>query len=254
MIDSINLLSLGFTSEGRSSHNSRTIMLNELEILLQYIQKQNAPKEDYLHAIIEDNCLCKHSGVTRKISAEHLVNLYTLDPDIAVFKALLYFWQRDIPSRPLLALLCSYCRDYVLRLLIPVILQISQGSAIPKKTLEEYLDASKPGVFTQATLESTVRNVIASLTKSGHITGRVNKLRSCATATPCNVSYALFLGYLNGERGQSLFRTEYAALLDCPTDRMIELAGTASRSGWIVFKQIDNIFDIQFPARELAHE
>jgi len=253
-MNKIDLSGLGFCLEGRSTHNSRTIMFNELQILLQDVDQPNIQKEDFLYAIIENNCLGKRSGITRKITAEHLVNLYSLDPNITIYKALLYFWQRDTQGHPLLALLCAYCRDYVLNLLAPFILQIPQGTVISKKPIEEFLDKNKPGAFTRATLESTVRNVVASFTKTGHITGRANKLRACATATPGSVSYSLFLGYLRGERGQSLFSTEYAKLLDCPVERMIELAEAASRSGWIVFKHIDNIFEIKFPARELVYE
>ena len=63
-------------------------------------------------------------------------------------------------------------------------------------------------------------------------------MRSRAMATPGSVSYALFLGYLIGVRGEALFRTEYFAhLLDCSLDQAIELAEEASRRGWIVFKQ-----------------
>ena len=253
-MNSIDLSRLGFHLEGRSSHNARTIMLKELQLLLKKVDIKNARKEDYLYAIIEDNCLGKRSGITRKLSAEHLVNLYTLDSNFAIFKALLFFWQRDVLGHSLLALLCACCRDYILSLLIPHILKIPQGSTISKRVLEEYLESKKPGKFTQSTLESSVRNVIASLSKSGHITGKVNKIRSCAIATPGSVSYALFLGHLTGERGQSLFKTAYAKLLDCPMERMIELTETASRSGWIVFKHIDNIFEFQFPAMELTNE
>ena len=249
-----DLSRLGFYLKGRSTHNARTIMLNELQTLLEFVNIKNANKEDYLHAVIQDNCLGKRSGVNRKKSATHLVDLYSLDPNTVIFNALLYFWQRDVLAQPLLALLCACCRDYIILLLAPYILQMPQGSAISRKLLEEYLESKKPGKFSQATLESTIQNVIASLTKSGHITGRVKKIRSCAKATPGSVSYALFLGYLMGERGQSLFKTGYAKLLDCRIERMIELAEIASRSGWIVFKHIDNIFEVQFPATELSHE
>ena len=251
MLNKNALTKMGFIFDGTSTHNARTIMLNELENLLQFINRPNASKEDYIHAIVEDNCLCKPSGVTRKKSAQHLVNLYALNPNTAIFKALLYFRQRETQSHQLLALLCSYCRDYVLRILIPQILQIPQGFVIQNQVMEEYLEKNRPGSFSQATLKSTVQNVMASLTKSGHLEGRLNKKRTRATATPGSVSYALYLGYLSGERGQSLFKTEYTALLDCSFDRMIDLTEAASRSGWMVFKHIENVFEIQFPAKEL---
>lgn len=60
------------------------------------------------------------------------------------------------------------------------------------------------------------------------------------------MSYALFLGYLTGIRGESLFTTEYASLLDCPKAHLIELAEDASRRGWIVFKRIENVIEVQF--------
>jgi hypothetical protein len=58
---------------------------------------------------------------------------------------------------------------------------------------------------------------------------------------------ALFLSYLAGARGQMLFETEYMRLLDCSTDQAIELAESASRRGWIVFKRIGNVIEVQFP-------
>jgi hypothetical protein len=61
------------------------------------------------------------------------------------------------------------------------------------------------------------------------------------------VSYALFLGYLNGVRGEALFHTEYAKLLDCSMERAIELAEDASRQGWIVFKRVGTVIEVLFP-------
>ena len=66
-------------------------------------------------------------------------------------------------------------------------------------------------------------------------------------ATAGSVSYALFLGYLVWVRGEALFTTEYARLLDCSTARSVELAEEASRRGWIVFKRIGKVMEVQFP-------
>jgi hypothetical protein len=238
---------MGFALEGTSTHNSRTIMFNELDTLLQYMNASGMKKADYFHAIIEDNCLGKRSGVTRQISAEHLSNLYTLDPGYVIFSAMLYFWRRDVSGRPLLALLCAYSRDYVLHELVPFILELPQGAAVSKTVLEEYLENKIPGVFSQATLESSIRNVASSLTKTGHLTGRTQKIRAKAKATAGSVSYALFLGYLKGERGILLFKTNFARILDCPFEEMVELAEAASRAGWIVFKHIEKYIEVLFP-------
>jgi hypothetical protein len=242
-----DLSAFGFNLKGRSSHNSRTIMLGELQKLLSYVYTPNAAKGDYLRAIIEENCLGKKSWSTRKISADHLVNLYSLDPSVVIFNSLCYFWRRDSIAQPLLALLCAYARDYVLQLAVPFILDVQKNSIIHKEPIEAYIEKVKPGCFSKSTLESTVRNILSTLTKSGHISGRTHKVRAAANASPGSVSYALFLGYLCGERGQSLFETEYARLLDCSFETMVELAEDASRSGWIIFKHMDTFFEVLFP-------
>jgi hypothetical protein len=53
--------------------------------------------------------------------------------------------------------------------------------------------------------------------------------------------------YLTGERGPSLFQTEYFKLLDCSIDTGIELAQEASRRGWIVFKRVGDVIEVLFP-------
>ena len=72
-------------------------------------------------------------------------------------------------------------------------------------------------------------------------------MRHKADPTPGAVAYALFLGYLTGVRGESLFMTEYAKILDCSFERAKELAGDASRRGWIVFKRIGDVIEVLFP-------
>src|SRR5664279_780143 len=102
--------------------------------------------------------------------------------------------------------------------------------------LEEFIEHQQPGRFSTATLKSTAQNINSSWTQTGHLLGRARKTRAHAIATPGSVAYALFLGYLTGIRGESLFQTEFVKLLDCTIDQAIGLAEDASRRGWIVFK------------------
>jgi hypothetical protein len=87
MENSADLTRYGFKSEGRTSHNSRTMMLKELSLLLNAVSLPNSTKEEYRKAIVDDNCLGKKSGITRELSASHLENLYILNPEIAFFLA-----------------------------------------------------------------------------------------------------------------------------------------------------------------------
>lgn len=249
-----NLKRFGFKHERGGAHSSRTMMLEELGAVLSYLNRPDAQKSDYLHAIDEENCLGKRSGKTRLLTYRHLVDLYSLDTSSLLFRALLYFWQRDPDGRPLLALLCAYSRDSILRSSAPLILSAHEGMTLTREALEEFIDTVEPGRFSAATLKSTAQNVNSTWTKAGHLTGKVRKIRSRANPTPGAVSYALLLGYLTGARGEYLFHTEYAKLLDCSFERMLSLAEDASRRGWIVFKRVGDVIEVLFPNLMTAEE
>ncbi|MBD3750759.1 MAG: hypothetical protein IE931_14855 [Sphingobacteriales bacterium] len=237
----------GFSFERGGAHTSRTMMLEELGALLNYVDRPEAEKSDYLQAIDDENCLGKRSGKTRTLTYRHLVDLYSLDRTNVLFRALLYFWNRDIDGQPLLALLCTFARDSIFRSTAPFILKFPEGATITRESLEEFIDSQEPGRFSKATLKSTAQNINSTWTKSGHLYGRARKVRSRANPTAGSVSYALLLGYLAGSRGQALFQTEYTKLLDCTFDKAIELAESASRKGWIVFKRVGDVIEVLFP-------
>lgn len=237
----------GFSFERGGAHTARTMMLEELKVLLTYVDRPEADKSDYLQAIDDENCLGKRSSKTRTLTYRRLVDLYSLDPTNILFRALLYFWNRDIDGQPLLALLCTCARDSIFRSTARFILQFPEGATITRESLEEFIDAQDPGRFSKATLKSTAQNINSTWTQSGHLHGRTRKVRSRANPTAGSVSYALLLGYLAGSRGQALFQTEYTKLLDCTFDKAIELAEAASRKGWIVFKRVGDVIEILFP-------
>lgn len=223
------------------------MMLEELKVLLSYINRADANKADYLHAIAEENCLGKRSGKTRFLTYRHLVDLYSLDPSKILFRALMFFWNRDAPGQPLIALLCTYARDPIFRSSASFILEFPEGATVTREALEEFIDNIEPGRFSKATLKSTAQNINSTWTKSGHLAGRVRKIRVRAIPTAGSASYALMLGYLSGFRATALFQTEYTQLLDCSFDKTVELAKEASRRGWIVYKGVGDIIEVQFP-------
>ena len=241
------LARFGFYFGKGGAHTSRTIMLQELRTLLLSVDIVNAGRSDYYRVIVDENCLGKRSAKTRQLTYNYLVTLYSLDPSYTLYRTLLYFWQRDMGGQSLLALLCAYSRDPLLRMSAPFILSFSEGAVISREALESFIDQKELGRFSKATLKSTAQNLNASWTNSGHLVGRSRKIRSRAVPTPGSVAYALLLGYLNGARGEGLFLTEYVKVLDCSRDRLIELAREASIKGWIVFNRIGNIMEVLFP-------
>ncbi len=104
----------GFKFGHKGTHTSRTIMFSEISILLNSLPC-DAGRSDYLAAITESNALDKPTAATRKLTAQRLTELYTLDPVIPLFRVLLRFWRDDVTGRPLLALLCALARDPLLR-------------------------------------------------------------------------------------------------------------------------------------------
>lgn len=240
------LAKFGFGFSKRSVHVARTMMLADLTELLAAVPEAKE-QPDYLTAIIDENCLGKKSFNTRKISADQLIQLYTLNPQVLVFRSLLYFWQRDEKGRPLLALLCAATRDSTLRQSAKLVLSIPEGAMITSESVENFIDNLLPGRYSKVTLASMARRIRSTWTQTGHLRGRSVKNRTKALATPGTVAYALLLGYLMGKRGTELLDTEYAKMLDCSSERAVELAEQAAARGWIIFRRIGSVMEASFP-------
>ncbi len=249
-----NVIQFGFSFKKGSVHTKRTMMLNELRMTFDCVDDIDSDSSHYKNAIIDENCTRKRSGATRKYTASYLRDLYMLDPENALFRALRYFWERDESGQPLLAFLSAYSRDSLLRFLTPDILGLEIDQTSSKDALEECIEKKYPDRFSPVMKASLGRNLRSTWTQSGHLTGRIKKIRTRANATPGSVSYALLLGYLSGVRGELLFETEYIKMLDCSVEKAIELAQEAARSGWIIFKKVGNVIEALFPNILTAEE
>ena len=243
----VRLERFGFHHDRGSAHMARTIMLSELRELLDAVPDASAPHDRYVHGIEQENCLRKRSSRTRLLTTRHLSELYSLRPETTLYRTMRYLWQRDSEGRALLALLCAYARDPLLRTSAPCVLNLQEGQPFSRATLELHLEERYPGRFSKATLKSTAQNLASSWTQSGHLAGRVKKVRTMVSATAGSTAYALLLGFLAGGRGEGLFSNEYARLLDCTAERAMELAGVSSGKGWLTFKRIGQVVEVLFP-------
>jgi hypothetical protein len=70
----------GFRNQRSGVHLTRTMMLEELRLLLSFVDDPQADKSLYVQAIENENCLSKRSGNTRSLTVRHLAELYGLDP------------------------------------------------------------------------------------------------------------------------------------------------------------------------------
>ena len=239
-------LEFGFMNEPAGAHTSRTIMLSELRGLLGAV----APAADYLeyqHAAVEMNAAHKATLSTRQKTFRHLRELYSLSSDILLFRALRDLWTPDAAGEPLLAASCAAARDPLLRVSSKRILEAPEGEEVTSEELEESVDRAFPERFRPDTLARTGRNIASSWTQSGHLQGRARKVRTRARCTATATAYALFLGYLCGDRGEGLFRTLWARLTDAPEHILRAQAAEATRLGYLEYRHGGGVTEVSFP-------
>jgi len=246
-------LDLGLKNTAGGAHASRTMMLSELGLLLDACS-ETATLADYRQAVIEQNCLGKRSQSTRSLTWGHLVDLYGVSPDLLVFRALRWFWERDPDGRPLIALSAALARDGLLSSVVPHIWNASFGATVTRESVEEFIATQFPDRFSPATLKSVAQNINATLTQSGHLAGRTKKIRERAKPSFGSVSYALILGHVSGVRGPELFQTRFMKAQDAPVAVCISLAEDAARRGWIEFKRVADVMEVAFPRQLRAEE
>lgn len=236
----------GFKSGQGGAHASRTIMLAELELLFAAVPPE-APLEQYQQAIELYNVLHKNTSKTRTLTFRHLVELYGLNPQLAMFRALRRLWLADEEARPLLACQMALTRDPLLRLSLSRIQALQPGEQLTRESMEQVFQDVFPDRFSPATRKSLAQNVNASWTAAGYLRGKTKKYCTDPEIRPANLAFALFLGYLQGASGSRLFSNEWVKLLGCRLERLYELARLASYAGLISFKHASEVVEVTFP-------
>src|SRR5437763_15644388 len=90
----------GFRDGTRSAHTTRTMMFPDLRDLLA-ARPGAVARPEYLRAVLDENVLGKRTMTARRNTAEVLTTLYTLDPEVTVFRLLRHFWDLEGAGRPL---------------------------------------------------------------------------------------------------------------------------------------------------------
>ncbi len=235
----------GFVCSGLGTHSSRTMMLEELQLLLAACPP-TTDLQGYRSAILDANVLLKQTESTRQKSLRHLRELYGLEPSLPIFGALRALWYQDAQCQPLLALFCSIARDPSLRATTDVIIRAIPGTRITPQMLAQAVEEGLPTSLGDKTLATIGRNTASTWTQSGYLVGYKEKVRAEVRSHPLALAYALFLGYLCGERGEALFHTPWAQLLDAPVHVLREQALGASRQGWLEYRHAGGVTDISF--------
>lgn len=236
----------GFRFGEKGTHSSRTMMLEELRLLLSAVPGA-VNKIGYACAVLEENCLGKRTLSTRKLSFQRLSELYGLDPEILYFKILRGLWKINDANQPLLALLISLARDPLLRISATPVLETPIGKEFARQSMTDALAEETEGRFNDSTLDKIVRNASSTWTQSGHLEGRARKFRTKVHPTPAVCAFALFIAYSLGLRGQGLFDSPWGKVLDLDSADFRELADDAKRMGFLNIKSMGMIIDVSFP-------
>ena len=172
--------------------------------------------------------------------------LYSLDQSVPLFRALRKLWKLDENSQPLVVLLSAYGRDPTLRAAAPVILETPVDSEVSRTQLTRALKVFSDDTMADSTIDKVVRNAGSSFTQSGHLVGRVRKVRQLVNPTPTSITFALLLAYAAGIRGKRLLSSEFVRLIDADEDTAKVRAIEARKLGLIELRENTNTFDIGF--------
>lgn len=229
------------------------MMLAELELLLAAVP-ESASLADYRRAVVDDNVLGKPSLKARELTFRHMADMYGLNSDLTVFRALRKLWALDPQARPLLAFMAALVRDPLLRSSEEFILAKHPGEHVQREELEQLLAADDPTRFSPASLKSFAQNINGSWTQAGYLEGRAKKIRRQPSIGAVHVAFALFLGHLEGLSGQMLFTSRWMALFPVPADKLELLATSAANRGLLVFMNSGGVKETRFPGWLTAEE
>jgi hypothetical protein len=228
-------------------HTSHTVVISALAALLDTIPP-GASQAEYAQAALDGNVLGKQTEGARRRTFRYLKELYLLRQDSILFRALRDLWPDDAEAQPLLAGLCALARDSVFRASSTAIIGSSPGDTLMSGDLAQVVGERFPTSYSASTLAKIGRNAFSSWEQTGHLIEgkRTTKVRTRPTCRPANVAYALMLGYLQGTRGQALFDTLWAEVLDQPKSHLFDLAVGASQRGLLEFRHAGGVVDVSF--------
>lgn len=217
------------------------MMLDDLTAVLG-AQMERKPVE----AIVGENLLGKPSAPARAVAADRLAKLYGLgDAPPPISLALFSLWRRDLPGRPLLALLCALARDPTFRDGADPVLDAAPGAQVRSPALAAAYEARHPGRFGPKMTASLARNAASSWTQAGYLSGAVRKTRVRVKPTPTTAAYAALLARLCGFGGARLLGSRWLDVLDCPTEERLGLLRQAEGLGLARVRSAGDVLEIE---------
>lgn len=226
------LITAGLRFGDKGTHTSRTMMLAELTELMAGVS-HDSDRDVYAKAIIDENVLGKATIATRRLTYQRLREIYGLDLRLPLFRVLRRLWTTDEAGRPLLAIQAALARDPLLRATAAPVLALPVGAELVRGL---FVDAIREVIghrLNDAVLDKVARNAASSWSQSGHLEGRVRKVRRRVAPTAGAAALAIWLGAQEGLAGRPLLESRWTRVLDRTGEELLAIALQAKQLGLI---------------------
>lgn len=217
--DPSRLSKFGFRLAGGGAHQSKTMMLQELEALL---ADNHTTGDELKHAAIEENRMGKSTANTRRLTFRHISSLYGFMEQPPLTKVFLKLWKSDNSGHRLHALLIALARDPILRETAKVVLRGAIGQNLQRPLFEAALSSAHPNRFSEKTIRSVAQNCASTWTQSGHLRGSIKKVRHRVSPSPSAVAMAALLATVAGFGGPAILSSIWMQVLDLSPDQALD--------------------------------
>ena len=94
-------------------------------------------------------------------------------------------------------------------------------------------------------MDKVARNAASSWTQSGHLEGRVRKIRRRVRPTAGSTAFAMWLGSLQGLAGEGLLQSGWARTLDVSPSELLDQVLRAKQLGLLRARVGGGVIEIQ---------
>ena len=228
--------------KAKTIHTSRTLMFSELSRVMDH-----AVQDDSYLESLNENVANKRTKINKDKTTGFIKQLYDFNPANPPFAGFKYFWQTaGKEDKPLLALLFAIGRDQLLAESLPVILSSYPGYKVSVESVEANIESAHPEQYSANTRKSLAQNIASSWKQAGYITGKVKNIRTKTNPTYQVVAFALFLSYLNGDRGDFILSSLWVKALDLIESRLRELIIEAMKLDMVQYQHSGAVTTISF--------
>lgn len=226
----------------KTVHTSRTIMYAELEKVMDY----GMEGDNYIESL-NSNVTGKKSNSGVNKTANYLKQLYSFDLDNNLFLAFKYFWKiADNTEKPLLAFVYAICNDNLLAESIDVVCKTQVGEKAAIEFFEDEIEKYHPKKYSPNTRKSLAQNIASSWKQAGFIQGKVKNIRTNPEISFRIACFALLLSYINGARGEFLFKGIGVKALCLPEQKLKDLAVEGAKRDLMQYQYAGNVTSIGF--------